>query len=524
MNATTRPTPGPARTAARRAARRAASGVAGTLATVGLVGAAALHAGTQAPGAPGATGATTDALALSSYSTGCAWDQPSEEPEPTGEPTAEPTAESTSQPTSQPSTAARAKKKSWGPDRPADQVQIVHANIKSGMPIEKFYKDLRKVYKDCPDFVTLNEVPRRQDQNLAPEGYDLFRTPGQYEGETPVLWRTDKWSPVARGTTMISNKQGYGAGQSVMWGVRYANWVTLRSLDGAQTISVVSIHIAPKSSRTTKLLGPSIRRLGELASALSASGPVLVGGDFNRHYTSSEYPRAGLEEHGLNAVYDLSGFFEPTGDHRGATIDYVMLRPMAQFEVRRQTTRELKSDHDALVVDLGVPLRTTGERPLSFSAGTMVNDPVATLAQGRSTVTRTVLTALRRAKPGGSVRVLASEVSMKRVTRHLLKADRRGVRVRVISNSVVPTDEEQKIVERLADSEHGSWLRFRPAEDATASTVLVSRAATTEKLRLDIGRGLSKAMNSETTLLRSHTTVKPYKAAAQSFRDWNNAG
>ena len=263
---------------------------------------------------------------------------PTATPSPRTSPTASPTASPTT-PTTPPADP-----------EPVTSVEVVQANIKSGTELSKFRADLRKVFKTCPDFVTYNEVPMRQPQYLAPAGYAIWRTPGQYTGATPVVWRTDRWTAEARGTTMISNLQGYGRGQRVMWGVRYANWVTLRSVDGQQTVSLVSVHIAPKSERTTKLLGPSINRLGALVGQLSSSGPVLVGGDFNRHYKSREYPRALLQQHGMNAVYDLSGRYAPTGDHFGATIDYVMVRPAAVFSVLAQTTRELNSDHDALVV------------------------------------------------------------------------------------------------------------------------------------------------------------------------------
>ena len=101
------------------------------------------------------------------------------------------------------------------------------------------------VLSNQPDFITYNEVPFRPDAILAPPGYALFRTPGQYTGETPVAWRTDSWTAINQGTTTVSYKKGQLPGQKVEWGIRYANWVTLQGIDG-HVISVISAHLAPR--------------------------------------------------------------------------------------------------------------------------------------------------------------------------------------------------------------------------------------------------------------------------------------
>ena len=72
-------------------------------------------------------------------------------------------------------------------------VQMVEANIKSGMTAAQTRADLAKAYADKPDFVALNEVAGRSDGVLAPAGYALFRTPGRYTGSNVVTWRTDRW-------------------------------------------------------------------------------------------------------------------------------------------------------------------------------------------------------------------------------------------------------------------------------------------------------------------------------------------
>lgn len=444
---------------------------------------------------------------------------PTAGPTPTASPSARATTGATPTPTPTPTTSPTPSPTPTVDPGPVTSVEVVQANIKSGTPFDKFSADLRKVFKTCPDFVTYNEVPMRQPQYLAPPGYAIWRTPGQYMGATPVVWRTDRWSAEARGTTMISDLEGYGRGQHVMWGVRYANWVTLRSYDGNQTVSVVSIHVAPKSARTTKLIGPSMVRLGALVGQLSASGPVLVGGDFNRHYTSSEYPRALLDDAGLNAVYDLSGRWAPTGDHFGNTIDYVMVRPAAVFSVLGQTTRELYSDHDALVVDLSLPERTVGEPVISFSAGTTVNDPVATLQRARSTVVRSMLTAVRHVADDGELRVGTSALEMRRVAGKLLEAARRGVTVKVLSGTLVPTAAEQWLSERLAPIP-GSYLRHRPAAfdpEAPSTVLMASVAGVTPWTVMEVPQSLSTRLVTERTVLRAETRKSVYKRQAEDF-------
>ena len=126
-------------------------------------------------------------------------------------------------------------------------IRITEANLLSGQPAPDFQSDVATVLSNQPDFIAYNEVPYRLDSFLAPPGYALWRTPGQYTGETPVAWRTDKWTAINQGTTTVSYKEGKLPGQKVEWGIRYANWVTLQGVDG-HVISVISAHLASRRS------------------------------------------------------------------------------------------------------------------------------------------------------------------------------------------------------------------------------------------------------------------------------------
>ena len=104
-------------------------------------------------------------------------------------------------------------------------VRITQANLLSGQPALDFQADAATVLSNQPDFITYNEVPYRHDIFLAPPGYAMWRTPGEYTGATPVAWRTDRWTAINQGTTTVSYKGGRLPGQKVEWGIRYANWV-----------------------------------------------------------------------------------------------------------------------------------------------------------------------------------------------------------------------------------------------------------------------------------------------------------
>ena len=230
---------------------------------------------------------------------------------------------------------------STSPPATTSTVSLTQANLRQGLSAGLFAQDLATVTSTAPDFITLNEAGHRSDAQIRPSGYTSYRATGSpYLAETPVLWRTDRWSAIDTGSRWLTTRK-------VKWGERAVNWVTLRSA-GGQVVTVVSAHPAPTLRRTEGLLPVFVAGLGDLVRELSVSGPVLVGGDFNAGFGGSLYPRAGFAAAGLTPTYSLFGVPPGgTGDHVGATIDYVFytsgLTPTAQ------DTRELSSDHDAVM-------------------------------------------------------------------------------------------------------------------------------------------------------------------------------
>lgn len=235
-------------------------------------------------------------------------------------------------------------------------IRVAQANLRMGLSRDKLLQDVDEVRAYAPDFVSYNEVGLRRTTVLQPKGYAVFRTPGRFTGEAAVAWRSARWTLLGRGTTMVSHRTGRLPWQRYPWGIRYASWVTVRARTG-QRVSVVSVHTAPRTRITHDLLEPSIVRIGRLVRRLAARGPVIVAGDLNVPYSSARYPRSLLARFRLTSTYDLTGTALPTGNHHGATIDYVLISQAGRFAVTRQTVRHLNSDHNALVVDLVLDLR-----------------------------------------------------------------------------------------------------------------------------------------------------------------------
>ncbi|MEP9383877.1 endonuclease/exonuclease/phosphatase family protein [Nocardioides cheoyonin] len=370
--------------------------------------------------------------------------------------------------------------------------RFVQANLKAGTPVRKFQADVRTVLGTNPDFVTYNEVPRRHDSVLAPGKYAIWRTPGQYKGATPVVWNSKRWKLLRKGTFMVSNKHGKTKKQRAQLGIRYANWVTLRNRTGGRVLSVVSAHIAPYEKPVKGLLRPSLRRLDKLADKLDDSGPVLIGGDFNVPYNGGLYPRGQLYDERFVPTYDVLQRREVTGDHHGATIDYLFLRGAAKFSVSSQSTRTLNSDHNALVVDLcNVPTGGTADSSYRFGNGTVQSEPNGPRS-GQRVLLRVVQKAVNSAPKGAAIHLATHHLESRGIVTALRKAYARGVHVQLITGDSPRTGTEESLARLLGSNVNKkSWAVNRPnvwpshKEKLPPSVLLVSRTGKTPAFRLD---------------------------------------
>jgi endonuclease/exonuclease/phosphatase (EEP) superfamily protein YafD len=393
---------------------------------------------------------------------------------------------------------------SSGRSTPVVDVTLVQANIYTGLTVPKFQADVATVLALKPDFVTYNEVMFRHDEVLAPDGYDIYRsTRNRFTAETPVAWRSDRWKAIAHGTFRISNHHGVPPGKEIELGRRFANWVTLKGTDG-RVLSVVSIHVAPLTRGMPDLLPHSIRRLGILVGDLAPKGPVLVGGDFNVHYTSGRYPRELLSDARLEPTYDTMGAYFPTGDHFGATIDYAFERGTRTLLADQQYPVELNSDHDAVVAGYA------WQRDLQSQSHVVSNDPTGDTTSQRAAVTALV-DGIKAATPGSTVDVATTRLSLRRIVRQLRAAVDRGVRVHVVVANRQVTAPERRLQHHMeAVGDPHNWLQrcvstCRDTYDQSGvprGLLMVRDPSQVWKARYDASRTLSRVLVERSSRVR----------------------
>jgi endonuclease/exonuclease/phosphatase family metal-dependent hydrolase len=402
----------------------------------------------------------------------------------------------------------------------ASDITFVTANLRSPQTATRFQEDAAEVFAQHPDLIAYNEVSFRQDVFLAPKGYELWRAEGRYEGHNPVAWRTNYWRDVDHGTRLISNYRKKPPGKTTLLGLRYANWVSLKSVDGRR-LSIVAVHVAPRfrdeQGDWVDLLRPSVRRLGLLVEELSSRGPVLVGGDFNVPYNGPRYPRDLLTQARLRPTYDLLGTSFPTGDHHGGTIDYVFVRSKGKLEADWHRPVELNSDHDAVVAGLS----WTTEAPNPEVTTTVRSQPDGTDEERRA-VARALRDHLASAAAGDTVQVATSGLNLPLADRALRRAEARGVRVRVTTLSLRLTWRERRLMRTL--DTNGSWLRRCQGacrtgwqEAQAPSLLLVTGANGDGKVRIDVSRRLRREVVTRPTSARITTVTSEMNEARAAF-------
>ena len=174
-----------------------------------------------------------------------------------------------------------------------------------------------------------------------------------------------------------------------------------------------------------------------------------MAGDMNFHYGPAQYPRDLLASYGFTSTYDLTGTSFPTGDHRGATIDYVFLKDSSQFTVLGQYNQELYSDHDAVTADLAF---TGGARhgPGQLRAGRLHQHPERHPGR-RRTVLDLMVKAIDNTPAGGSIHLTTAKLGDKPIYRALRAAIDRKVHVQVVTRRNHPSQQEQNLMNVLGD-------------------------------------------------------------------------
>lgn len=416
------------------------------------------------------------------------------------------------------STSAAADARTRGSD-----VTIVQANLRSPQPDAGFQADAREIQALEPDFITYNEVAFRSNAFLAPEGYAMWRTPGHYTGANPVAWRTDRWRVVAKGTRQMSSWDEKPPGRQTLLGMRFANWVTLRSTVDARTLSVVSMHAAPKVRGMPDLRRPAVRNLGTLVGELAPRGPVLVGGDFNVGARSADYPADLLGAAELESTFERLRTWFATGDHGGYTIDFVFVRDEDQIEADVHFPVELNSDHDAVVAGLSWSTEAPGTPGAPGPTTEVSNDPRGDVRERRA-VARTVVTKIRSAPAGGVLQVSTRGLSLGAVQRALVAAADRGVKVRYTTRGPRMTEEEVALARSLRASAGSAFTRCADAcatawkTDQMPSVVLVADSAGRPTSMVSVNRRLRESLVTGNARAVSTTSPTALAATAAAFR------
>jgi murein DD-endopeptidase MepM/ murein hydrolase activator NlpD len=231
-------------------------------------------------------------------------------------------------------------------------VALTQANLYVGETPAQFQVDLQHVTATNPDFITLNEVYQRTDQQLTPSGYDAWHPDGPRDArDTAVLWRTDSWQPIDHGAVLMHDRP-------VKWGTRYITWVKLQSSTDGSVLTVIAGHASPAGPDRDGLFDLFLEQLLTSISEHRVDGPVLFGGDLNvpyphRNPSAAAAFEARLAAAGAQTTYATLG--EPvggwaTGTHYGATIDYIIT---AGATATSHTTSDLSySDHRAVAATI----------------------------------------------------------------------------------------------------------------------------------------------------------------------------
>lgn len=394
---------------------------------------------------------------------------------------------------------------------------VVQANLRSPQPFAGFQADARKVQALAPDFITYNEVAFRNDALLAPAGYKMWRTAGQYTGASPVAWRSDRWEMTARGTRQVSSYGKKPPGRTTLLGMRFASWVTLRSTVDDRVLSVVSMHAAPKVRGMPDLRRTAVRNLGTLVRELAPRGPVLVGGDFNVGARSSSYPADLLGAAQLRSTFERLQSWFATGDHGGNTIDYLFVRDAGQLEADVHFPVELNSDHDAVVAGLSWTTKAPG------ATVEVRNDPAGEVKAQRAVVVEN-LREIRSAPVGGVVQVATQGLTLRAVYRDLLAAVERGVKVRYVTRGSRLSEHEVLLAARLRASAGSSFrqcigscaAQWRASQ--MPSVVLVSKVDGTPRSTVGSTRRMRAGMVQRAARSVSTTRSSSLAAAVAAFQ------
>ena len=271
------------------------------------------------------------------------------------------------------------------------QLRIVTYNTGSRLRPGTAMRDLATLMSKHPDVISLQELANPEKRSRIREKYVACerchwaaKMPRRaVPGETPVLYRSDRFDLVGSGSVQVTQSTyvgSAGAGPRTI-SAKYVNWVHLRDLRTGRPLFVLNNHAVPsvedrsggpnhRHPRRLKLFRQHMNGLQDLVARITRKpwGLVFVTGDLNVNFRRDRvlapamFPYRKLGEVGLRASYQalhaprVGTHSLPSGvDIR--LIDYVYFLPRRSLEPSAQRVlRGLASDHRPLVVDFDVTI------------------------------------------------------------------------------------------------------------------------------------------------------------------------
>lgn len=269
------------------------------------------------------------------------------------------------------------------------RVRVITYNAGAKLRPSTAMSDMRALMAKAPDIVTLQEMASAKKRKRIREKYiDCYdcvwgaNMPGPpVPGETPVLYRTDRFDLVESGSVKVTDPTYVGkagAGPSTI-NAKYVNWVRLTDKRTGRAVYVLNNHTVPSvqgrsggpNQRARKRLSIYRKHMSGLQNLVrdiseNRWGLVFVTGDLNVNYRRDReiqpglFPYRRLGDVGLRASY--RAIREPRiGTHvlRNGNdkrlIDYVYFKPRKSIKADRQVIlRGYASDHRPLLVDFDV--------------------------------------------------------------------------------------------------------------------------------------------------------------------------
>ncbi len=220
----------------------------------------------------------------------------------------------------------------------------------------------------------------------------------------------------------------------------------------------------------------------------------------------------------------MLGTHFPTGDHQGATIDYVFLKEASQFAVLGQYNQELNSDHDAVTADLSF-LDTPVAVPVSFLPGTFTNVPGGN-RPARRAVLDLMVKAVDNAPEGASIHLTTAKLGDKPLYRALRAAIDRGVKVQFVTRRNHPSQQELNLMNVLGDKVWKKYWAVGCDDECRAiesrgnlpqTRLLVSQSGITAAVRIDADQPAVYSAAAALTTARIWTSKTIYDGAFKRF-------